>query len=82
VLYGVFPAVLLGAGLSWAYMRWRCAPLAKLVAGQAAGETNVVLKDVYRFKDVYEVRGWGQWREGCERVRVANAAEGTIPLQG
>lgn len=56
VLYGIFPAVLLGAALSWAYMRRRRAPLAKLVAGQAAGESNVVLKDVYRFKDVYEVR--------------------------
>jgi hypothetical protein len=56
VLYGIFPAVLLGAAVSWAYMKARRAPLAKLVAGQAAGEANVVLKDVYRFKDVYEVR--------------------------
>eukprot|EP00883_Tetradesmus_obliquus_P002715 jgi/Sobl393_1/12921/SZX78204.1 len=67
VLYGIFPAVLLGAGLSWAYMRRRRAPLAKLVAGQAAGESNVVLKDVYRFKDVYEaellLRAMRKWDE-------------------
>jgi hypothetical protein len=59
VLYGIFPAVLLGAALSWAYMKRRRAPMAKLVAGHAAGEASVVLKDVYRFKDVYEVRGVG-----------------------
>lgn len=55
MLYGIFPAVLLGGALSWAYMRTCRAPLAKLVAGQAAGEANVVLKDVHRFRDVYEV---------------------------
>jgi hypothetical protein len=63
VLYGIFPAVLLGAGLSWAYMRRRRAPLAKLVAAQAAGEASLALREVYRFKDVYEVRArhptWG-----------------------
>jgi hypothetical protein len=31
VLYGIFPAVLLGTALSWAYMKRRRAPVAKLL---------------------------------------------------
>jgi hypothetical protein len=75
VLYGIFPAVLLGAALSWAYMKRRRAPLAKLVAGHAAGQASLVLKDVYRFKDVYEVR-WGCGIHCCcfAGFRVQNAS--------
>jgi pyruvate-formate lyase-activating enzyme len=74
VLYGIFPAVLLGAALSWAYMRRRRAPLAKLVAGQAAGEADVVLKDVHRFKDVYEVRGGSACCSGAGPALQAEVA--------
>lgn len=57
VLYGIFPAVLLGALLSAAWMRWRRRPLAELAAAFAAQASSsaVNLKDVHRFRDSVEV---------------------------
>ncbi|KAF8055488.1 tmcC [Scenedesmus sp. PABB004] len=54
VLYGIFPAVLVGAAVSWAYVAWRRMPTPRLAAAAAAGEAGLVLRDVYRFKDVWE----------------------------
>lgn len=64
VLYGIFPAVLLGMAVCYAYMRHMRRPISKLRAAYATGEANVVLKDVYRFKDEFEV-GSGALHHCC-----------------
>lgn len=58
VLYGIFPAMLLGAFISYCYVRYRSRPVAKFIEAAAQAESNLVLKDVYHFKDVFEVSWW------------------------
>lgn len=55
MLYGIFPSMLLGAWVSYMYLKHRRKPLPKLIEAAAMVEDSIVLKDVYRFKDIYEV---------------------------
>lgn len=56
VLYTIFPAVLLGAGVAWMLTRWRNRPLAKLVAAHKTADNATNHREVYRFTDPTQVR--------------------------
>lgn len=55
VLYGIFPAVLLGAAVSAARLWWMRRPLAALREAQADPESLKDLRAVYRFRDAAQV---------------------------
>jgi hypothetical protein len=56
LLYGIFPVVIAGGVVSWQYGRFRKKPLESLRQAYQGGDIDIVLKDVYRFKNVFEVR--------------------------
>jgi len=56
VLYGIFPAVLLGAAITYGLTRWQKKPLAKLAAAQATADISTNLRDVYRFTQPTQVK--------------------------
>jgi hypothetical protein len=58
VLYGIFPAVLVGAGLTWLVILWKRRPLKVLSEAHAdMGQTwGNDLKTIYRFSNKEEVR--------------------------
>jgi hypothetical protein len=55
VLYGIFGAVLVGAGLAYLITRWRRRPLAKLKAAAATATTATNYRDMYRFTETSQV---------------------------
>lgn len=75
VLYGIFPAVLLGAAITYGLTRWQKKPLAKLAAAQATADISTNLRDVYRFTQPTQVMegsdrwGWGQ-QQFCTTAAV------------
>lgn len=56
VLYGIFGAVLVGAGIAYLITRWRRRPLAKLKAAAATATTATNYRDMYRFTETSQVR--------------------------
>eukprot|EP00775_Hariotina_reticulata_P001355 gene1355-1696_t len=54
VLYAVFPVVVVGGVISWHYGRLCRKPLGQLRRAYEGGDVDLVLKDVYRFKDVFQ----------------------------
>ncbi|GBF97004.1 hypothetical protein Rsub_09801 [Raphidocelis subcapitata] len=57
VLWGIFGAVLLGAGLSALRLWWLRRPLEALRRAHGEPEEGRVLKNVYRFRDTAQARG-------------------------
>jgi hypothetical protein len=55
VLYGIFPAVLLGAGITWLVIKYKRQPLKVLASAHAAETWGTDLKTVYRFKNKEQV---------------------------
>eukprot|EP00775_Hariotina_reticulata_P003514 gene3514-3784_t len=54
VLYAVFPVVIAGGLISWQYGRLCRKPLERLKQAFEGGDTDLVLKDVHRFKNAFE----------------------------
>lgn len=55
VLYGIFPAVLLGMAMSHYYIKYKRRPLRHFEAAHHDPSMAMNLKPVHRFVDVYEV---------------------------
>jgi len=72
VLYGIFPAVLLGAAITYCLTRWHKKPLAKLAAAQATADISTNLRDVYRFTQPTQVEEGGR---GCNSVQHSSTCE-------
>jgi hypothetical protein len=55
VLYGIFPCVLLGAGLAYGITRWRRKPLKQLREAYQNATNQTNYRDVIRFTDPTQV---------------------------
>jgi len=55
VLYGIFPVVLIGAFCSFQYVRFCRRPLRILQEAFEMEDNSIVLKDVFKFRNAYQV---------------------------
>jgi hypothetical protein len=87
VLYGIFPAVLLGAGVSVLNLKWVRRPIPTLQKAFKDPSYINRLKEVYRFSDVEQVevlsRAMRVWdRDGMPDQAAAEFGEFIIKVGG